>query len=135
MTSPSDGPASVTSKVKPSHSYRFMQGASHRGASTLVPEEPGLPQCAHGAVAVAVTAIVFLARSTIRRQWRGIAVITVLAGLAGAVVLGATAGARRTATSLDRFNRYSRSADVEVTVGDATRAQLRAFRRDPRVLA
>ena len=82
-----------------------------------------------------MTAIVVLARSTARRHWRGIVVIAVLAGLAGAVVLGAAAGARRTATSLDRFNRYSRSADVEVTAGDATRAQLRDFGRSPLIAA
>ncbi len=42
-------------------------------------------------------------------------------------MLASAAGARRTATSLERFQAYSRSADVEVIVGDTTPAQLRAF--------
>ena len=56
-----------------------------------------------------------------------------MVGIAGAAVLGAAAGARRTQTSLDRFERATRSADVEVDVGDATAAQLAAFRREPNV--
>ncbi len=53
--------------------------------------------------------------------------LAVLIGFAGSVVLASAAGARRTATSLERFEAYSRSADVEVIVGDATPAQIREF--------
>jgi hypothetical protein len=49
--------------------------------------------------------------------------------LAGTVVLASAAGARRTATSLERFDAYSRSANVEIIVGEATPAQQREFRQ------
>lgn len=43
--------------------------------------------------------------------------LAVLVGVVGATVLTVTAGARRTGTALDRFQRASRSADVEFAVG------------------
>ncbi len=82
-----------------------------------------------------MTAIVLLARSAIRRRWRSILAISLLVGLVGTAVLAASAGARRTATALARFTDYSRSADVELTVGDASAAQLRAFERSGGVAA
>ena len=68
-----------------------------------------------------------------RRQWRSLLVVTLLVGIAGAVVLTAAAGARRTASSLDRFQTASRSADLELDVGAATPRQLAALRRSPNV--
>ena len=55
--------------------------------------------------------------------------LSLLVGFAGAVVLGAVAGARRTVTALERFEEYSRSAHAEITVGDPTAEQLREFRQ------
>ena len=48
-------------------------------------------------------------------------------------MLGATAGARRTSTTLERFREFSMSADVEIDTGDATPEQIRAFARRPSV--
>jgi hypothetical protein len=76
-----------------------------------------------------------VALSAMRRQWRGVLVVTLLVGLAGTVVLATVAGARRTDTSLDRFSAFSRPADLEMDVGEATAAQLREFRHAPGVAA
>jgi ABC-type lipoprotein release transport system permease subunit len=76
-----------------------------------------------------------VARAAIRRQWRGLVVIALLVGLAGTIVLATVAGARQTATALDRFDAYSRTADVEITAGDATRKQIDSFRHEPGVAA
>ncbi len=78
-------------------------------------------------------AVWMLARSDLRRRWRSVIALTLLVGVAGAVVLALVAGARRTNTSLERFESYSRSADLEVTVGFPKAAQLRAFERSPGV--
>jgi ABC-type lipoprotein release transport system permease subunit len=80
-------------------------------------------------------AIVMLARVELRRRWRSVIVLTLLVGFAGAVVLALSAGARRTETSLARFERESRSANVELDAGDTTPAQLEQFRRSPGVAA
>ena len=58
--------------------------------------------------------------------------IALLIGIAGAAVLVAAAGARRTASSLDRFRAESRAGDVELDISSATPeqiAELRAIRR------
>src|SRR5262245_5055966 len=74
-----------------------------------------------------------LARYELRRRWRGAVVLTLLVGVVGAVVLAATAGARRTDSALARFNLVSRSADVTLLPAlgyiptDAEVAQLRAL--------
>jgi hypothetical protein len=80
-------------------------------------------------------AVVMLARSTLRRRWRSVVVLTLLVAFSGGVVLALAAGARRTSTSLARFEAWSRAADLEVTVGDATPAQLAEFRSSPGVRA
>ena len=78
-------------------------------------------------------AVCMLAGSDLRRRWRSVLALTVLVAFAGAVVLALTAGARRTDTSLARFEEESRSANVEIDAGVATPAQLAAFRRTPGV--
>jgi len=78
-------------------------------------------------------AVMMLAGTELRRRWRSIVVLTLLVGVAGAVVLALVAGARRTSSSLARFESYSQSADLEVTVGHPTPAQLREFVRSPGV--
>src|SRR5205085_2566601 len=57
-----------------------------------------------------IVAVLFVTRAAIRRHWRGLFAVALLVGIAGAAVLTAAAGARRTATALDRFRSYSRSA-------------------------
>jgi ABC-type lipoprotein release transport system permease subunit len=57
----------------------------------------------------------------------------VLVGVVGAIVLATAAGARRTSSALARFNSSSRAATVQLQVGSATAAQLRAFGKVPEV--
>jgi ABC-type lipoprotein release transport system permease subunit len=80
-------------------------------------------------------AVRMVARSEVRQRTGRLALITILVAVVGAVVLSTAAGARRTASSLERFRTASRSADLEVFVGDATPAQMAAFRRVPGVAA
>jgi hypothetical protein len=80
-------------------------------------------------------AVGMLARSELRRRWRSVVVLTLLVGVAGAVVLALVAGARRTDSSLSRFEQESRAADLEINVGDVTDAQLQQFRHSPGVAA
>ena len=74
-----------------------------------------------------------LARSGMRRRGPSTIALALLVGLIGALVLAAAAGARRSSTALGRFNEYSRSSDLEVSVGAPTAQQLDAFRRSPGV--
>lgn len=53
-----------------------------------------------------------LARCDIRRRWVGACALILLTGLVSAVVLVTVAGARRTESSLRRFNDSSRAAEV-----------------------
>ena len=72
-------------------------------------------------------AVRMLAGFEIRRRWRRVVVLTLLVGVLGAVVLSTVAGARRSESALTRFQASSRAGDLELTVGDVTAAQLRAF--------
>jgi hypothetical protein len=56
-------------------------------------------------------------RSDWRRRWRALVVLALFAGIAGAVVLAAAAGARRTGSSFERLAEESRPADVIADVG------------------
>jgi hypothetical protein len=76
-----------------------------------------------------------LAASDIRRRWRSVVALTLLVGAVGAIVLATAAGARRSDSALPRFNAYSRSSDVEISIGIPTASQLAAFRRSPGVAA
>ena len=80
-------------------------------------------------------ALWMLTRSELRRRWRSAVVLTLLVGFVGAVVLALVAGARRTDTSLERFEQASLAANVEIDVGDATPEQIEQFRRLPGVAA
>jgi ABC-type lipoprotein release transport system permease subunit len=74
-----------------------------------------------------------VAGTDIRRHWRGTVVATLLIGLVGAIVMATVAGARRSDSSLARFNAYSRSSNLQLNVGRVTDAQIEAFRRTPGV--
>lgn len=74
-----------------------------------------------------------LARSELRRRWRSVVVLTVLVGFVGAVVLALVAGARRTETSLSRFEERSRAATLEIDAGEVTPEQLARLHRVPGV--
>lgn len=74
-----------------------------------------------------------LAGREIRRRWRSTLAIALLIGVVGALVLATVAGARRSATSLSRFNAVSRSADLELSIDRPTARELAEFRRSPGV--
>jgi putative ABC transport system permease protein len=78
-------------------------------------------------------ALRMLTGAELRRRWHSVVVLTILVGFAGAVALALLAGARRTDTALQRFEAWSRSADIEIDAGDATPAQIEEFRRSPGV--
>jgi len=85
-----------------------------------------------------VGAVWMLAGREIRRRWRSVAALTVLVGVVGAVVLATVAGARRSDSALARFNRSSRSSNVQFMVGSLTSptpAQVQLFGRTPGVAA
>jgi FtsX-like permease family len=65
-----------------------------------------------------IGAVSMLVGAELRRRWRSLVVITLLIGLAGGVTLGAIAGARRTATSFDRFIDSTNNHDVLVFADD-----------------
>lgn len=69
------------------------------------------------------------AGNELRRRWRSVVVITLLVGVFGTVVFAAAAGARRTSSSLQRFNDSTHSSDVEIDTSEFTPAQLADFRR------
>ena len=56
------------------------------------------------------------AAAELRRRWRATVLLAVLVGLTGGVVLAAVAGARRTATVMDRFLAYHQATNVAVEV-------------------
>ena len=82
-----------------------------------------------------MNAVRMLAGSDIRRRWRSVVALTLLVGAVGAIVLATAAGARRSDTALARFNGFSRSSDVEISIGIPTAAELATFRRSPGVEA
>jgi hypothetical protein len=87
-------------------------------------------------IEVASGAVGFVARHNVRRRRRSLLVITIVVGLVGTIVLATAAGARRTATSLERFESSSRTATVELTMlGRPTRHQLAALHAVPHVAA
>jgi hypothetical protein len=61
-----------------------------------------------------------LTASELRRRWRSVLALTLLVGFSGAIALALMAGARRTDTALERFEAWSRSAQLEVDAGHVT---------------
>ena len=62
----------------------------------------------------------FVARAALHRRLTAFLVLAVVVGFAGAGVLAAVSGARRTASSLDRLAGASRPGHVQVTVDGGT---------------
>jgi ABC-type antimicrobial peptide transport system permease subunit len=81
----------------------------------------------------ALGAIRMVAKAELRRFWRGTVVVMLLVGLVGAVTLAALSGARRSSSSLRRFNDASRSSNIEFEVKSYTPAQRAALARAPGV--
>jgi hypothetical protein len=82
-----------------------------------------------------VRAIAFVAWRDVRRRWLGTVAAALLVGFVGAVVLATGAGARRSDSALHRFNDYSRSADIELTLGRPSAPEMAAFARTPGIAA
>ncbi len=61
-----------------------------------------------------MAAIGLLARADLRQRWRSWLLLTLIAGVAGGVVIASVAGARRTATALDRFLDYTRPQTLQL---------------------
>ncbi|MDQ3640177.1 MAG: FtsX-like permease family protein [Actinomycetota bacterium] len=79
-----------------------------------------------------MAAVWYRARAELRRRWRATLALTLLVGLAGAVVLTVVAGSRRSASAYDRFREASRSADLLLVV-DPDPARLEQVERLPQV--
>jgi len=77
-----------------------------------------------------MTAVWVRARAELRRRWQATVLLAILVGLAGGVVLAAVAGARRTATVMDRFLAYHQATNVGV---DGEGLDTDAVRRLPQV--
>ena len=73
-----------------------------------------------------------LAGSEIRRHWRSTLALALLVCVIGGLILAAAAGARRSSTALDRFNAYSRSSALEISIGTVM-SRLSRARERPRV--
>ena len=83
-------------------------------------------------------AVGLLAGGEFRRRWRSAVLLALLVGLVGTVVLATAAGARRSSTSLTRFDAISRSSDLAYLPAfeyTPTPAQLAAVRAAPDVEA
>jgi hypothetical protein len=65
-----------------------------------------------------VAAVWYHFRAELRARWKSVVALTLLAGLAGAAVLVAVAGARRTDTAFSRLLASTRAADVLVNPDD-----------------
>ena len=74
-----------------------------------------------------------VARADLRRHWRGTIAVALLVALVGGVTLAALAGARRSASSLRRFEEASRSSNFQFAVSAYTPAQLAKLRSSPGV--
>jgi ABC-type lipoprotein release transport system permease subunit len=69
-----------------------------------------------------------------RHRWLGIAVLILLVGIVGGAVMASVAGARRTSSSLSRFEAATNTANLEFTVAELDDEQLAAVRRIPNVV-
>ena len=82
-----------------------------------------------------VAAVWMVARSILGRRWRGLTTVALIVGLAGGVTLAALAGARRTASSFDRFLDSARVHQVLVLDDDIRLSDMPRIRAIPGVAA
>ena len=78
-------------------------------------------------------AVATVARSQLRRHWRSLVALGLVAGLVGGVATAAFAGARRTATAYDRLVDASGFGDAYVMLLEADPADVRAVAASPAV--
>ena len=81
------------------------------------------------------TGVWMVARHRLRSRWRSVLAVTLLVGVVGGLVLGTVAGARRTGSALARFEETTRSAQLQISTGEPTAAQLEEFASLPEVEA
>src|SRR6188474_1213496 len=75
------------------------------------------------------------ARSDLARRWRQVLLLALVVAIVGAVVLTATAGARRTRSSFDRLSESTRAYDVLVFFRRMGPSTMRDVRDLPNVAA
>jgi FtsX-like permease family len=80
-------------------------------------------------------AVWLLSSGEVRRRARNLIAITMLIAIVGVIVMATAAGARRSATALSRFDEYSRTSTLEMSVGLPPVAKLEAFARTPGIEA
>ena len=82
-------------------------------------------------------AVGLVGRSELRRRWVGLAAVMLLAVLVSAAVLAGVNGARRTASTLDRFRSWSNAADAQFQTDDPSQIEplVEMLRADPAVEA
>ena len=78
-------------------------------------------------------AVSLLAQRDVRRRWQGLVPLVLVVSIAGGVMLTAVAGARRTASSYDRFVETSKAADVSVETQGPAAGLVRRLERLPEV--
>ena len=77
----------------------------------------------------------YVCRACWKQYWRATVVVAVIAGLLGAVALGALAGARRTQSAYGRYLRSVRASDVFVDVPGPLLPVIRDVEREPGALS
>jgi hypothetical protein len=75
-----------------------------------------------------MSAVLYVARAEFHRRRRSAVFLVLLVGFVGAAVLTTAAGARRTRSSLARFNAESHSSSVQVVFTNVTHEQLARFK-------
>ena len=81
-----------------------------------------------------MSAVWFVARSEMRHRWLGALVLVALVGIVAGTVLASVAGARRTSSSLTRFERATHSANLEFSATSVSDEQLAEMRQIPHVV-
>ena len=66
-------------------------------------------------------------RAGLRQDWRGLALLTLITAVMGAVTLAALAGARRTDTAVAQFLQYAGPLQGQVSADPATMAKIAAL--------
>src|SRR5215469_5518655 len=101
------------------------RGSTHAGGC-LVPGE-SQDSSRGGQERAFVRPVWWCVRAGLRQDWRGLAVLTLITALMGAVALTALAGARRTDTAVARFLQYAGPFQGQVATDLATMDKIAAL--------
>ena len=80
-----------------------------------------------------MTAVLVSVRAELRTRWTAMAAVALLVGVATATVVTAAVGARRTASTVERYIDATRTNDVFVQLGEVDAGALDAIERLPEV--